>query len=375
MLGILGGGQLARMSTYAAHRLGIPVAIIARPTDDNPASHVTHRTFLGDWSDPALLEQVARECSVVTLENEFVDPKALAWLEAKGVKVHPSSACVAMVQDKYLQKCALRDAGLPVPRFAATDTVADVVKAAETLGWPLMLKCRRLGYDGYGNELLRTPADVEPGFQKLARRGSALMVEEFVPFTRELAIMVVRRPSGEEAVYPLVETVQHAHVCHTVLAPADVSARTQARAEAVAREMMRAVGGTGIFAVEMFLLADGEVLINELAPRPHNSAHYSMEACATSQFENHVRAVLDLPLGSTAMVVPAAAMVNLLATQAGPPDAKGLADALKVPGATVHLYGKSASRPGRKMGHVTAVGSNIREVRELALKAARCITL
>ncbi len=373
-LAILGGGQLARMSAYAAYRLGLDVGIMARPADDNPAARVATHTWMGAYDDRALLEDVARQAAAVTLENEFVDVGVLQVLEARGVAVFPSSKTLALVQDKATQKGVCVKAGLPVPRFATVETPEDVLKAAESLGWPLVLKARRNGYDGYGNALLRDPADVEPAFTKLRAR-SALMVEAFVPFTAELAIMVARGRNGDEVVYPLTETVQHAHMCHTVLAPAAVGPATVARAEEVARKLVRAVEGVGVFGVELFLLNDGEVLVNEVAPRPHNSGHFTMDACATSQFENHVRAVLGLPLGSTAMRVPAAVMVNILGSTTGPAQPRGLAEALAVPGVTVHLYGKHNSRPSRKMGHVTALGATVQEAREAALKAARAITI
>jgi 5-(carboxyamino)imidazole ribonucleotide synthase len=362
------------MTSYAAYRLGLDVGVMARPADDNPAAGVATHTWMGAWDDRALLEDLAKRATAVTLENEFVDPAVLAFLESRGVAVHPSSKTLSMVQDKHTQKVAFARVGLPVPRFAAVGSVQDVLDQGQVLGWPMVLKARRNGYDGYGNALLREPADVEPAFQKLRAR-SELMVEEFVAFTSELAIMVARGRKGDEVVYPLTETIQHAHMCHTVLVPAPVSAATVARAQDVARKVVKTLDGVGVFGVELFLLNDGEVLVNEVAPRPHNSGHYTLEACVTSQFENLVRAVMGWPLGAATMLAPAAAMVNVLGSHAGPTHVGGLADALAVPGVTVHLYGKANSRPGRKMGHVTAVGESITATRERALKAARAITI
>lgn len=373
-LAILGGGQLARMTAYAAYRLGLEVGIAARPADDSPAVLLATHSWMGPLDDRGLLEEVAAQAVAVTLENEFVDASALAFMEHKGLPVHPSARLLAVVQDKHAQKTALARAGLPVPKFAAVASEQDVLDRATTLGWPLVLKARRNGYDGYGNALLRVAADVAPAFEKLHAR-SEVMVEQFVPFTAELAVMVARGRTGEEVTYPVVETIQHAHMCHTVLAPAPVSAATARAAEDVARRVVRALEGVGVFGVELFLLNDGEVLVNEVAPRPHNSGHYTVEACQTSQFENHVRAVMGWPLGAAQLRVPAAAMVNILGSRSGPAEVSGMAEALRVPGASVHLYGKRTSRPGRKMGHVTAVGATLQEAREAALKAARAITI
>ncbi|MBX7219919.1 MAG: 5-(carboxyamino)imidazole ribonucleotide synthase [Blastocatellia bacterium] len=373
-IGILGGGQLARMTAYAAFRLGLQIGIVEREPE-SPATHLTSHTWIGDWSDRHLLDEFAKEVQVVTLENEFVDAENLSYLEGLGVPVYPSSKTLATIQDKFLQKTALKRAGLPVPRFAAVDSEAEVLECAEQFGWPLMLKARRNGYDGYGNELLRTIEDIGPAFRKLTRRDSPLMVEEFVPFTKELAIMVARSKNGEEMAYPVVETIQHAHMCHTVLAPAAISAVSNKRAAELGRRIMTSLDGVGIFGIEMFLLTDGDLLINEIAPRPHNSGHFSIEGCYTSQFENHVRAILGLPLGCSDLVAPAAVMVNILGSTDGPAQPKGLQDALTVPGANIHIYGKKRSRPGRKMGHVTAVGNSVAEAREVALRAARLISI
>lgn len=373
-IGILGGGQLARMTAYAAFQLGFQVGIVEREAE-SPATFLTSNVWIGDWNDRSLLNQVVDFADVITLENEFVDAEVLGYLESSGVTVYPSSRTLATIQDKFLQKTALRKAGLPVPRFAAVDDESQVMECTRHFGWPIMLKTRRNGYDGYGNELLRTPEDISPAFKKLSSRGSQLMVEEFVPFTKELAIMVARTPNGDEVAYPVVETVQHAHMCHTVLAPADISTNSAKRAAELGKRIMTSLDGVGIFGVELFLLTDGDLLINEIAPRPHNSGHFSIEGCYTSQFENHVRAILGLPLGVTGLIAPASVMVNILGTSSGPAQPKGLTEALAIPGAQIHLYGKKMSRPGRKMGHVTATGNSLAEAREVALKAARLISI
>ncbi|MBI4746876.1 MAG: 5-(carboxyamino)imidazole ribonucleotide synthase [Acidobacteria bacterium] len=373
-IGILGGGQLARMTAYAAFRLGFQVGILERE-EESPASFLTPNSWVGSWNDQQLLDELATYADVVTLENEFVDGEALTYLESCGVHLYPSARTLATIQDKFLQKTALKRAGLPVPRFAAVESPPEILDCARSFGWPLMLKARRNGYDGYGNELLRTPEDVIPAFEKLARRSGLLMVEEFVPFTKELAIMVARSSHGDETAYPVVETIQHAHMCHTVLAPAAISENSIRRASELGKRIMTSLDAVGIFGIELFLMTDGDLMINEIAPRPHNSGHFSIEGCFTSQFENHVRSIVGLPLGSTQMVAPAAVMVNVLGTNEGPAQPKGLTEALSIPGAHVHLYGKKMSRPGRKMGHVTATGQTVAEAREIALRAARLIMI
>ena len=236
---------------------------------------------------------------MVTLENEFVDAGVLEALERRGARVLPAPACVRVVQDKLLQKQALASAELPVPRFRAVDAPADLHNAGAELGWPLMLKARRDGYDGRGNVVVRDASESQSACEGLGWPDRTLFVEAFAHFDRELAVLVVRGLDGQVVQYPVVETRQDPklHICREVLAPADLPSDIAERAAAIARGAVEAVDGIGAFGVELFLLRDGEVCINELAPRPHNSAHYTIEACWTSQFDNHVRAVLGLPLG------------------------------------------------------------------------------
>jgi len=374
LVGILGGGQLARMTAEAAARLGIEVAILEKESA-SPAARIAAREIVGGWADHAALQKLAEGTLAMTLENEFVDAPALDWLAAQGVAVFPTGRTLAAVQDKLAQKQFMREAGVPVPEFAEVTVHADIGRAAEAWGWPVVLKARRNGYDGYGNATLRGPEDIAPAFERLGYPARELLVEAWVPFVRELAVMVARGRGGECAVYPVVETIQQNHICHVVRAPAQVAPEVAARATETARRAVEAIGGIGVFGVELFETADGQVLYNEIAPRPHNSGHYTIEGCVTSQFENHLRAVLGLPLGSVEMTAPAAVMVNLLGTRDGPGRADGLAEALAIPGAHVHIYGKLASHLGRKMGHVTALGASIAEAEIRARSAAEAIQL
>jgi 5-(carboxyamino)imidazole ribonucleotide synthase len=371
-LAILGGGQLARMTLQAASRLGIDV-VIAERFEDSPAARLTSRSlvFPDGWSDPERLAQLASLAPVVTLESEFVDASVLHALEQHGARVLPSPSCVAVVQDKLWQKQALARAELPVPIFDEVNHPSELAQIGERLGWPLMLKARRDGYDGHGNVLVQSPDQADAACGKLGWPDRTLYAESFVPFERELAAMVVRGQDDAIAQYPIVDTLQDPalHICREVVAPADIPPSVANRAGAVAKSAVEAVDGVGAFGVEMFLLRDGEICINELAPRPHNSGHYSIEACWSSQFDNHVRAVLGLPLGDPSMLAPAAAMVNLLGTTAD-----HVVEALSEPHAFIHLYGKTEARPGRKMGHVTALGATAQEAITRARRAAAHFT-
>lgn len=372
-LGIIGGGQLARMTTIPAQQLGCEVVVLEN-NPHSPAAAFASRSVVGDWKTMEALLELASQVDVITLENEFVDAGHLAQLESAGHTVWPTSRTMALVQDKFIQKNTLESAGLPIPKIRATASQDELVAAIEELGLPVVLKARRNAYDGKGNATIRSLAEVESAWQRLGGHlGNPLFVEEFCQFSAELAVIITRGQNGEAAIYPVVETVQENHICHLVRAPAQVSSDIAARAADIARRAVEAVGAIGSFGVEMFLTIGGEIVVNELAPRVHNSGHYTIEACACSQFENHVRAVLGLPLGSTRMVAPAAVMVNLLGTAQASGRAGGFDAALAVEDAHVHLYGKATSGPGRKMGHVTALGDTLAAAEQAAIRCAQNI--
>jgi len=372
-LGILGGGQLAQMLTQAAVSLGLDTAIYDT-APDSPASRLTQTHTIGAWDDLDALRAFAAGCDVLTLENEFVFAQPLSDLAATGVQIYPPPATLATIQDKFRQKQAIQSAGLPVPQFAAVESPDEVRQFALTQGYPLVLKIRYGGYDGYGNATVRTPDDLDATWAKLAKPGRRLMVEQWVGFERELAVMVVRGRDGQTAVYPVVETVQQHHICHVVRAPADISAQQADLASDLARSAVETVGGVGVFGVEVFAMPDGTVIYNEIAPRPHNSGHYTIEACATSQFENHIRAVMGWPLGDIKLRAPAAVMVNIFGKRNGYTDPHAIRPALSVPGATLHIYGKREVRIGRKMGHVTVLASTLAEAESVARAAADPVT-
>jgi 5-(carboxyamino)imidazole ribonucleotide synthase len=362
------------MTALSALQLGCDVVVLERKAD-SPAARLAAQSLVGDWNDPAELLKLAAQVDVVSIENEFLDTDALAKLEEAGHKLFPRTATLRLIQDKFVQKQTLAKAGLPVPPFAAVADQNELKQQAAKFGWPLVLKTRRNGYDGKGNFTLRSEADVPVAWETLGGGRNELYVEGFCPFERELAIIITRSVDGRVAEYPVVETVQRDHICHLVTAPASVSPAISKLAAEIGRYAIEAIDGIGSFGVEMFLTRNGEVLVNELAPRVHNSGHYTIEACVCSQFENHARAVLGWPLGSTEMIAPAAAMVNLLGSASGPGAPLGLDKALAVAGAHVHIYGKSASARGRKMGHITALGKTANEAVATAECAAREIVL
>lgn len=362
-LGILGGGQLAKMTAAAAAEFGCEVVVLERQ-DDFPAQMLVTHAIIGDWNDPKELLKLAPLVDVVTLENEFVDTTALAVLADNQHKLWPTAATIALVQDKLSQKQAFANAGLPMARFADAPTP----EAVRQFGLPVVLKKRRNSYDGKGNATVRTAGDLPAAWAKLDGDRQALYVEEFCAFRRELAIIVTRGQDGSVVRYPVVETINREHICHVTKAPVDLPVVGD-----IAERAIAAIGGVGSFGMELFELNDGRLRVNEIAPRVHNTGHYTIEACACSQFENHVRAVLGWPLGSPAMVAPAAAMVNLLGFGDGPGTPVGLNEALRVPGAHVHVYGKTRSARGRKMGHVTALGATPDAAAAIAQRAADCI--
>lgn len=372
-IGIIGGGQLAKMTALAGLQLGCDVVVLER-SSSSPAATLALHSIVGDWNDPRVLLQLSAQSDVITLENEFVDATALRVLEASGARLLPTAHSIALTQDKFVQKSTLAEAGLPVSAFRKVATRQDIVEAGREFGWPVVLKARRNGYDGKGNFTVRSASEARSGWEQLGSGAAELFVEAFCPFEKELAVIITRARDGSSAVYPVVESVQRDHICHIIKAPAPVAPEICARAAELARRAVAAVGGLGSFGVEMFQLGDGSVLINELAPRVHNSGHYTIEACECSQFENHVRAVLGWPLGSTRMTAPAAVMVNLLGVGQGADWPPGLEQALAMPGVHVHVYGKALAGLGRKMGHVCALGADLDRALSLAKSAAELIT-
>jgi 5-(carboxyamino)imidazole ribonucleotide synthase len=371
LIGILGGGQLGRMLALAAMRMGLSVRTLA-PKPDGPAEGLGDVLY-SDWSEPGNLIDLADGCDVITVESEWAPADRLAEA-APSARIFPTPATLRLIRDKGVQKEMLNKAGIPMPDFRRCATIDEARYACSEFGLPVLLKRFRGSYDGYGNATLRDPDELHRSWKRLADH-DGLLVERFAPFRRELAVMVARRPDGEHVEYPVVETIQKDHRCHMVVAPARIKEDVAERAREIARRAVEAVDAVGVVGVELFEMEDGEVLYNEMAPRPHNTGHYTIEACHTSQFENHLRAILGWPLGDPSLQVPVAVMVNIIGERDDVAKPEGLAEALAIPGAAVHIYGKTDVRAKRKMGHVTVTGSDVNDAIERAERAAEAINL
>ena len=311
-IGIVGGGQLAKMMAASAMKFGFSIFILEK-VKNTPCENLATEILYGDWDDPSNLLKLANKVDIVTLENEFVDAKSLSFLEKNSYKLFPYSKTIALVQDKLVQKKVLNDAGISVAPFAKIESKNDIILEAKKLGWPIILKKRRNGYDGKGNATIHDKKDIDAAWDKLDGENQELYVESFCNFSSELAVMITRSTNGEIATYPIVESIQKNHICHKVKAPADINKITASKALELSIKAVETIDGVGSFGIEMFY-KDNEIILNEMAPRVHNSGHYTIEACQCSQFENHIRAILGLPLGSTKMISSLAARISTFTT-------------------------------------------------------------
>ncbi|MGE5153844.1 MAG: 5-(carboxyamino)imidazole ribonucleotide synthase [Bdellovibrio bacteriovorus] len=359
-IGIIGGGQLGRMMVMAGQRLGC-TCVVLDPTPGSPAGQVAGHQIVGDYHDPGKLRELAEACDVTTFDIEDIDTETLIELEREGCRIRPDPRVLAVIQDKLTQKEALAAAGIPTAPFVPMPEPGSAAFA--DFGYPLVQKARRGGYDGRGVAVMREAADFETHLPVPS------LVERFIPQAKEVAVLVARGLDGDCRCYPPVEMCFRPgeNVLDMLLAPADLMPEVATAAQALARRTVEALGGVGIFGIEMFLTGGGELLVNEVAPRTHNSGHHTIESNVTDQFEQHLRAILGLPLGSTEQLCPAA-MINLLGAPGhrGRPLIKGLAAALAIPGVGVHIYGKAATAPFRKMGHVTVLDDDLQAARRKA---------
>ena len=359
-IGIVGGGQLARMMAQPAIALSVSLDVFTDDADEATAALLPHHGL--DGGDPSSWLGLV---DVVTFEHELLALDRVREMETAGLVVRPSSAVMSL-SNKATQRRMLGDLGFPVPDFVTTTTAEGVVAFAQRHGWPVVVKLASGGYDGRGVWMV----DDAGGLAAVPIDGRELVVEPRLALEREIAVQVARRPRGDIVVYPVVETVQRDGMCREVIAPAPISPHLSSAAEQLARDLAQAVDLAGFLAIELFVV-DGSLVVNELAPRVHNSGHYTIEGCVTSQFENQLRAVLDWPLGSPQLRAAHAVMVNVVGSEAGDPTDR-LADALLVDGVHVHLYGKSW-RPGRKLGHVTALADDVDSARQRAHAAVRAL--
>ena len=370
-LGIVGGGQLGKMLADAATSLDIDVTVLD-PTENCPAS-ASAKQLQGSFKDAEAIYQLAEQVDYLTFEIESANAEAMDTLVAQGKILNPQPNMLALIKDKYQQKLFYQQHHIPTAHSMSVSSKQDIENAAQQFSYPLLLKARFDAYDGRGNAVVHDAGEIDAAMKKLGHAN--LYVEQFVPFTKELAVIVARDRQGNIASYPVVETIHKNNICHTVLCPAPVNDAVTQQATHVAEHVVSHLQGAGVFAVELFVTEAGELLVNETAPRVHNSGHHTIEANVTSQFEQHVRAVTGLPLGDTALKVPTAVMMNILGERVGPAKPEGIAQAERIAGVTVHLYGKTETKIERKMGHITAVAETLEDALEKAQQARAIISI
>lgn len=356
-IGFLGDGQLARLSALAAHDLGYNTLFYG--TEGNGPCSELGKHFFGELSDLKTMLEFAKSCDLLTLENEFIDITLLKQLE-KITPLYPSTKTFSKIDNKLNEKITIKKLGIPMGEFIQ---VTDLNKDLNTWTYPLVLKASKGGYDGFGNKIVSHQEDLIKAYDALGgSRGNNILAEKFIPFEKEVAVTVARNSKGEMMAYPVVDTIQKNNICTHVIAPANISQEVENKVIHFAGLIMESLDAVGVFSFEFFLLANGEVLFNESAPRPHNSAHYTLDGSQTSQFENHIRAITNMELGETTLKSKHTLMFNLLGTYERETLVEGAEDFISDHSIHFHLYEKKQSRPGRKMGHVTITGKNLNEM-------------
>ncbi|SHK20356.1 5-(carboxyamino)imidazole ribonucleotide synthase [Paramaledivibacter caminithermalis] len=360
-IGIIGGGQLGKMIAQEAKKMGLFVTILD-PTPNSPASQIADKQIISDFNNEEKIEELVNECDITTFEIEHINTEILKRLGKDGKNIFPTSRVLEIIKDKSRQKEFLNKFNIPTSRWKRVNDNGFIDK---DLGFPVVQKACRGGYDGRGVYIIKNKDDIEN------RLKTESFLEEYIDFEKELAIMVARNRHGEIRCYPLVEMVfdKEENICDMIIAPARVDENIYKEASEIAAKCVRALNGIGVFGVEMFLTKDKKILVNEIAPRVHNSGHYTIEGCVTSQFEQHIRCIAGLPLGSTELIVPTVVM-NILGEKNhyGTADYIGVNEALEIPGVSVHIYGKKEIKPYRKMGHVTIVDKQIEKAIEKAYR-------
>lgn len=370
-IGIIGGGQLGKMMILDAKRLDY-YFVILDPAEKCPAHSIADEHIVARFDDREAILRMAEKVDIVTYEFEHISLKALQNLEAAGHKVYPSSETLSRIQNKAVQKEWLRQFDIPIPEFVRVDSYEGLEAACEKFGYPLILKTCTGGYDGKGNAVIMDPDGITTAYEALGAGKLPLMAEEWVPFEKEVSILACRSTNGEEAVFPVAENVHRNSILDETTVPAVISEESRKQAFDIAKACIRATDAYGMLCIELFVTKDGKVMVNELAPRPHNSGHYTIEGCYTSQYEQHIRAVLGLPLGNPDLIRPTA-MKNLIGDRNGIVDLKGLEEAYRNPDVKIHIYGKETVSKGRKMGHITATGDTLEEALKQVRSAYDCI--
>ena len=357
-LGIIGGGQLGKMMGLEARRMSINLAYLD-PEINCPASTISSQMIVSDFKDEKAIIELAKKSDVLTYEIELANSSVLKGLESRGYVVYPASQVLYTIQNKIRQKKFLRDNRIQVPDFEEVISIEQAKKICKEFCYPLVLKACEDSYDGRGNFLIKSPSDVERGIQYF--KGRRCMIEKFIHFSKEISVMVARNFQGQIVSFPVVQNIHINNILDTTIAPADINRAVESEAKLIAEKVVHSLRGVGVFGIEMFLEGD-ELLINEIAPRPHNSGHYSIEACSISQFEEHIRAILGLPLIKPRLMTPAV-MKNILGipNYVGTYSFKGIDKALSIPGLKLHFYGKKFTKPQRKLGHFTITAEKIEE--------------
>ena len=357
-LGIIGGGQLGKMMGLEARRMSINLVYLD-PEINCPASTISDQMIVSDFKDEKAIIELAKKSDVLTYEIELANSSVLKGLESRGYVVHPASQVLYTIQNKIRQKKFLRDNRIQVPDFEEVISIEQAKKICKEFCYPLVLKACEDSYDGRGNFLIKSPSDVENGIQYF--KGRRCMIEKFIHFSKEISVMVARNFQGQIVSFPVVQNIHINNILDTTIAPAAINSTVESEAKLIAEKVVHSLRGVGVFGIEMFLEGD-ELLINEIAPRPHNSGHYSIEACSISQFEEHIRAILGLPLIKPRLMTPAV-MKNILGipNYVGTYSFKGIDKALSIPGLKLHFYGKKFTKPQRKLGHFTITAEKIEE--------------
>jgi 5-(carboxyamino)imidazole ribonucleotide synthase len=372
-IGIIGGGQLGKMIAQEAKRMSFKV-IILDPSEGCPASCVSDEQIVADFKDEKAIRKLAAKSDVLTYEIELANSITLKQLESKKYPVHPSPETLRIIQNKYKQKSFLKNNNIAVPEFDLVESEDHLKELCDGYGFPALLKVCQDSYDGKGNFLIKSRDKIHEAFAYFT--GKECMLEKFVPFQKEISIIIARNSTGQIESFPIGENIHNKGILDTTIVPARVSEKVNIRAKKIAEKTMQALKGSGIFGIEMFVLSDETVVVNEIAPRPHNSGHYSIEACSISQFEQHLRAILDLPLSKPELLSPAV-MVNIIGSlnHNGSYAIKGLKNLFSIPGLRLHVYGKKISNPRRKLGHITVTAHTIEEALSRANKARKMLKL
>jgi len=373
-IGIIGGGQLGKMMILDAKRLGFEVVTLD-PTENCPSHSISDKHIVASFHDEQAYKTLAESVDIITYEFEHIHADFLEALEQNGHKVYPTASSLKIIQDKFTQKSLLREKGVMMPEFIKVDSIEDMKTAGERFSYPYMLKATTGGYDGKGNAVVKNEEDIEVQYKALGSGQVDLMAERFLNFTKEISVLACRGITGDITIYPVAENIHKDSILDETIVPAVMADKSKEKAMKMAHDVMEIFEGVGMFCTEMFLDEDGEVYLNEVAPRPHNSGHYTIEGTLTSQYEQHIRAITGLPLGDVNLISPIV-MRNILGSgNAGPTIVEGIESTYSNPKVKVHIYGKEFSKPGRKMGHLTVMGTDIETVRKEADDAYRAIKI